>query len=109
MEEKEQLSRIIELASELRKVLVQESFFNHHPELRGVVENLASSVENLAGLQQNKDENAQGKQDKKPKNVNVADLNDVLNKSRNYKTRINYEQKSRIFLNDAEVDIVVKK
>ena len=34
MEEKEQLSRIIDLASELRKVLVQESFFNHHPELR---------------------------------------------------------------------------
>lgn len=28
MEEKEQLSRIIDLASELRKVLVQESFFN---------------------------------------------------------------------------------
>lgn len=51
MEEKEQLSRIIDLASELRKVLVQESFFNHHPELRGVIENLASSVENLAELQ----------------------------------------------------------
>ncbi|MEK4737650.1 MULTISPECIES: LemA domain protein [Bacillus] len=52
MEEKEQLSRIMDLASDLRKVLVQESFFNHHPELRGVIENLAS-------LQQNKDENAE--------------------------------------------------
>ncbi|MBK5356832.1 LemA domain protein [Bacillus sp. TH19] len=59
MEEKEQLSRIMDLASDLRKVLVQESFFNHHPELRGVIENLASSVENLASLQQNKDENAE--------------------------------------------------
>ncbi|MEC2461751.1 LemA domain protein, partial [Bacillus cereus] len=29
MEEKEKLSRIIDLASELRKVLVQESIFNH--------------------------------------------------------------------------------
>lgn len=47
---KEQLSRIIDLASELRKVLVQ-NLFNHHPELRGVIENLASSVENLAELQ----------------------------------------------------------
>ncbi|AQY38791.1 LemA domain protein [Bacillus thuringiensis] len=52
MEEKEQLSRIIDLASELRKVLVQESFFNHHPELRGVIENLAE-------LQKSKDENAE--------------------------------------------------
>ncbi|MEH7543212.1 LemA domain protein, partial [Bacillus thuringiensis] len=59
MEEKEQLSRIIDLASELRKVLVQESFFNHHPEMRGVIENLASSVENLAELQKSKDENAE--------------------------------------------------
>ncbi|MBO1627354.1 LemA domain protein [Bacillus cereus] len=61
MEEKEQLLRIVELASDLRKVLVQESFFNHHPELRGVIENLASSVETLASLQQNKDENAEDK------------------------------------------------
>ena len=52
------MSRIIDLASELRKVLVQESF-NHHPELRGVIENLASSVENLAELQISKDENAE--------------------------------------------------
>ena len=59
MEEKEQLSRIIDLASELGKVLVQESFFNHHPELRGVIENLASSVENLAELQISKDENTE--------------------------------------------------
>ncbi|EEM89729.1 LemA domain protein [Bacillus thuringiensis serovar pulsiensis BGSC 4CC1] len=59
MEGKEQLTRIVGLASEVRKVLVQESFFNHHPELRGVIENLASAVENLAELQQNKDENAE--------------------------------------------------
>ena len=58
MEGKEQLTRIVDLASEVRKVLVQESF-NHHPELRGVIENLASAVENLAELQQNKDENAE--------------------------------------------------
>ncbi|WP_370991511.1 LemA domain protein [Bacillus tropicus] len=59
MEGKEQLTRIVDLASEVRKVLVQESIFNHHPELRGVIENLASAVENLAELQQNKDENAE--------------------------------------------------
>ncbi|PDY90415.1 LemA domain protein [Bacillus anthracis] len=59
MEGKEQLTRIVDLASEVRKVLVQESFFNYHPELRGVIENLASAVENLAELQQNKDENAE--------------------------------------------------
>lgn len=61
MEEKEQLLRIMELASDLRKVLVQESFFNHHPELRGAIENLAGSVETLASLQHNQDENAEDK------------------------------------------------
>lgn len=61
MEEKEQLLRVMELASDLRKVLVQESFFNHHPELRGAIENLAGSVETLASLQHNKDENAEDK------------------------------------------------
>ena len=59
MEGKEQLTRIVDLASEVRKVLVQESFFNHHTEQRGVIENLANAVENLAELQQNKDENAE--------------------------------------------------
>ncbi|WP_410982430.1 LemA domain protein [Bacillus cereus] len=61
MEEKEQLLRVMELASDLRKVLVQESFFNYHPELRGAIENLAGSVETLASLQHNKDENAEDK------------------------------------------------
>lgn len=59
MEEKEQLLRVIELASDVRKVLVQESFFNHHPELRGAIENLACSVETLANLQYNQDESAE--------------------------------------------------
>ena len=58
MEEKEELLRIIELASDVQRVLVQETFFNHHPELRGAIENLASSVETLASLQQSEDENA---------------------------------------------------
>ncbi|HDR4570144.1 TPA: LemA domain protein [Bacillus cytotoxicus] len=56
---KKQLVRIIELTNDLRKVLVQESFFNHHPELRGVIENLAGSVETLANLHHKKDENAE--------------------------------------------------
>lgn len=58
MEGKEQLTRIVDLASEVRKVLVQESFLIIILNCE-VIENLASAVENLAELQQNKDENAE--------------------------------------------------
>ena len=46
---------------------------------------------------------------KKIKHANVADLGHVLEKSRNYKARINYEQKSRIFAGDIEIEIENKK
>ncbi|CAM4230864.1 LemA domain protein [Bacillus manliponensis] len=57
MEKNDQLMRIAELAQGVRKLLVHEVFFNRHPELRGAVENLACSVEGLANMQVNKDEN----------------------------------------------------
>ncbi|MEI4828064.1 LemA domain protein [Bacillus sp. FJAT-53711] len=59
MEETEKLVRIVELAKDVRKLLVQESFFNRHPELRGAVENLACSVEVLANMNLHGDENAE--------------------------------------------------
>ncbi|MGF9965926.1 LemA domain protein [Bacillus rhizoplanae] len=59
MEETEKLVRIAELAKDIRKLLVQESFFNQHPELRGAVENLACSVEVLANMHIHRDENAE--------------------------------------------------
>lgn len=59
MEEKEQLMRIVELAKDVQKLLVQEAFFNRHPELRGAVENLACSVEVLANMHVHEDKNAE--------------------------------------------------
>ncbi|HDX9578313.1 TPA: LemA domain protein [Bacillus pseudomycoides] len=59
MEEKEKLLRIAELAKDVQKLLVQESFFNRHPELRGAVENLACSVEVLANMHVHEDKNAE--------------------------------------------------
>ena len=59
MEEKEKLMRIVELAKDVRKLLVQEAFFNRHPELRGAVENLACSVEVLANMHVHEDKNAE--------------------------------------------------
>lgn len=59
MGEKEKLVRIVELAIDVRKLLVQESFFNRHPELRGAVENLACSVEVLANIQIHEDKNVE--------------------------------------------------
>ncbi|SFI00426.1 MULTISPECIES: LemA domain protein [unclassified Bacillus (in: firmicutes)] len=59
MEEKEKLMRIVELAQDVRKLLVQEAFFNRNPELRGAVENLACSVEVLANMHVHEDKNAE--------------------------------------------------
>ena len=63
-----------------------------------------------SGLESDDDkEEDEGQVLKKYKRPNMADIGHVISKSRNAKSRINYEQKSRIFAQDLQNPFGVKK